>query len=555
MRRSLAFALLLCFAMPFCAMGAAAEKTGLARDVLVLFTSDVHCGVDQNFGYAGLQAVRDTAAQEDYVLLVDDGDSIQGEPIGILTRGQANIELMNKMGYDVAIPGNHEFDYGMDRFFELAEMADFTYVSCNFAKNGELVFPAYVIKEFDGVKIAFVGITTPETLTSSTPRYFQDEDGNYIYSFSQGGDGSMLYEKVQKAVDDARAEGADYVFAISHLGNEAACAPYTYADVLGNTSGIDAMLDGHSHDTMKVVMLNKSGENVIRQACGTKMAGIGWLRISAADGSVDTGLYTWNNSVSAPDLLGLDNEMDRLVDEATGSIRSQLEESVGVSNVELTINDPTAVDESGTPVRIVRRAETNLGDLCADAFRDQMGAEVGIVTGGSIRKSIDVGDITVNEILGVFPFGNRVGVIEATGQQLLDMLEYGVSAVPSENGAFPHVSGMSYEIDMSVPSSVKRDKNGLYTGIEGEYRIKNVMVGGEPLDLEKTYTIAAQSYVLVDHGDGITAFDGCKLLKESEELDYRLIIAHIRDTLGGVVGEGYENPYGQERAVAIGQDE
>lgn len=175
----------------------AEQAPALARDVLVLFTSDVHCGVDQNFTYVGLKAIRDAAEDAgDHVLLVDNGDSVQGESLGVLTQGMADIELMNAVGYDLAIPGNHEFDYGMERFYELVGAADFPYISCNFRKRGALVFEPYKIFEFDGVKIGIVGATTPETLTSSKPRNFQDGAGNYIYDFSQGGDGSDFYAAV-----------------------------------------------------------------------------------------------------------------------------------------------------------------------------------------------------------------------------------------------------------------------------------------------------------------------------------------------------------------------
>ena len=119
---------------------AAAEEPERSADVVILFTSDVHCGVDQGFGYAGLQGIHDyLVAEGNDVILVDDGDNIQGEPIGTMTKGEALVDLMNQMGYSVAIPGNHEFDYGMDQFLSLAEKAKFDYVSCNFNHEGELV--------------------------------------------------------------------------------------------------------------------------------------------------------------------------------------------------------------------------------------------------------------------------------------------------------------------------------------------------------------------------------------------------------------------------------
>ena len=380
-----------------------ATETRKERDIVVLFTSDVHCGVDQNFGYVGLKAVMDKMeAAGSRVVLVDNGDSIQGEPIGTLTKGQADIELMNAIGYDAAIPGNHKFDYGMERFMELAEMAEFPYISCNFNRKGELVFDPYVLMDVGDTKIAFIGVTTPITLTSSTPKHFMDADGNFIYGFLQDETGETLYNAVQQATDDARAKGADYVIVLGHMGIEASCHPFTYADVIENTTGVDAFLDGHSHDTDKVVMKNKDGYDVVRQACGTKMAGIGWLRISAENGSVDTGLYTWNNEVSAPELLGIQNEMTAAVDHVMSEMTEKLKEVVAKSDVNLTVNDPSAT-WNGQPMYIIRRSETNLGDLCADAFRDQSGADIALINGGGIRVSIESGDITVNDILSVFP--------------------------------------------------------------------------------------------------------------------------------------------------------
>ena len=182
------------------------------------------------------------------------------------------------------------------------------------------MFLPYIIREIDGVKLAFVGVTTPMVMRTATPRYFQDDNGNYIYGFMQGNDGEDLYAAVQKAVDDARAEGADYVFLLGHLGNEAELSPYTYADVLGHTAGIDAMLDGHSHDMEKVVMKNRDGKEIIRQASGTRLEGIGLMRLSAADGSIETGVYTWSNSTPAPKVLGIENEMSEVVDGAMDAL-------------------------------------------------------------------------------------------------------------------------------------------------------------------------------------------------------------------------------------------
>ena len=552
MKKFLAFLLALTMLL---GVGALAEEDAplFQQDVMVLFTSDVHCGIESNFGYAGLAMVRDAYKNAGYhVLLVDNGDSIQGEPVGTMTTGEANIKLMNAVGYDIATMGNHEFDYGMERFFELSKMANFPYVSCNFNKGGELQFAPYVVKEFDGVKIAFVGISTPKTLTSSTPKYFQDENGNFIYGFFEDETGEGLYNAVQKAVDDARAEGASIVIAMAHLGNELECSPYTYADVIANTTGIDALLDGHSHDTNHVEMRNKARETVLRQGCGTKLEGVGYLKIAAKNGAMKAGVMMWNNDdFNATQLYQLDTDVTKAVAEATETLNVKLAEVVAKTDVELTINDPVAKTEEGKPVRIIRNAETNLGDLCADAYRYVSGADIAFVNGGGIRVSIKEGDITLNDILKVHPFGNALCVCEATGQQILDALEFGAKDVPGEFGGFLQVSGLTYEIHTYLPSTVKMDEKRMFVGVEGEYRVKNVMVGGEPLDLEKIYTLASHNYMLQGQGDGYTIFEDNVYTQESVMLDNQVLITYITEGLNGVVGADYANPYGQGRIVAV----
>ena len=546
---SLLLILVLCASL----FGASAFAEGEERsaDIVILFTSDVHCGVDQGFGYAGLQQVRDyLAAGGNEVILVDDGDNIQGEPLGTMTKGEVSIDLMNKMGYSIAIPGNHEFDYGMDQFLALTEKADFDYISCNFNKSGELVFQPYVIRELDGLKVAFVGVTTPETLTSSTPRYFKDESGEYVYGFFQDESGEGVYSAVQAAVDDARAEGADYVVVMGHMGNEEACRPWTYDDVISHTNGIDVFLDGHSHDTNQVVMKNKDGEDVLRSACGTKLACIGWCRIDK-DGKLTTGLYTWDNKESVPQLLGVSNEMSEAVAAATDVLNEKLGEVVAATQVDLTINDPEELDSNGRPIRMVRRAETNLGDVCADAYLANSGADIAFVNGGGIRTNISAGDITLNDILKVHPFGNEMCVIEVTGQQVLDALEWGARAVPSENGGFLQVAGLTYEIHSYIESSCTSDENGMFTGIEGERRVQNVLVGGEPIDPEATSTLASHNYMLLEKGDGYTMFEGAKVLQNCVKLDNQVLIDYITDFLGGVIGPEYEELTGQGRIVIV----
>ena len=531
---------------------AATDEAAATGDIVVLFTSDVHCGVDQGWGYAGLQQIRNTLESKgDQVLLVDDGDAIQGEAIGTLSSGKAVAELMSKAGYDVAIPGNHEFDYGMENFLEIAGNSTFPYICCNLMKDGETVLEPYMIFDKGGKKIAFIGVTTPRTITSSTPKYFQDENGNFIYDFLQADKtGQAVYDAIQKSADNARAEGADYVILLGHLGMYAADKPWDYASVAANTSGIDAILDGHSHDSDQVTVKNKDGAEIPRSACGTKMKSIGWLRISSEDGSLTTGLYNWSNDVSATELLGLDNDMSKAVAAAMEDVDKQLAVVIGKTTFDLTIFDPQTKNDDGQPVRLVRRAETNLADLVADAYRDQTGADVAIVGGGNVRADIPAGDITRGDVLSVMPFTEDLCVCEVTGQQILDALEWGVHEMPDEFGGFMQVSGMSYEIDTSIPSSCTSDENGLFAGVDGERRVKNVKVGDEPIDPAATYTLASDKYHITEQGDGFTMFSEEDVVR-TVMVDNESAMKYIEETLGGVVGEEYADPYGTGRITAV----
>ena len=529
-----------------CVVMAEEAPAGQTKNIVVLFTSDVHAGIDQGWGYAGVAAIRDAMAAKNHVVLVDNGDAIQGETIGTLTNGKALVELMNVVGYDVAVPGNHEFDYGMSNFLTLSgEVAQYPYVSANFNYQDKLVFNPYVIKEFEGVKVAFVGVTTPKTITSSTPAYFQDENGNFVYGFCQDDTGAKFYAAIQSAVDAARAEGAQYVIICGHLGTEVSCEPYTSIDVIYNVSGIDAVLDGHAHETMdENCVIGKDGKEVVRVACGTKLANVGALTITP-DGKLSSELFTWKNSVAPTEIFGLTGPVVDAVAEKVASLDEIRKTVVAYTENTLYINDPV------TDVRIIRNAETNLGDLCADAYRAMSGADIAFVNGGGVRAQIPAGDITLDQIYSVHPFGNIMCMVEATGQQILDALEYGVRKTPGESGGFQHVSGMTFEIHTYVPSSAQSDENGMFTGVTGEYRVKNVLVGGEPLDLNKTYTLASHNYMLKNSGDGFNMFEGAKLLIDETLIDNQVLITYITTTLGGVVGEEYANPYGQGRIVAV----
>ena len=518
------------------------------KGVVVLYANDVHCGVDDKIGYAGVAAYKKAYEKAGYeVLLVDCGDAVQGATIGTLSQGGYIVEIMNELGYVASTVGNHEFDYGMDRFFELTDLADYDYVSANFVdKDGNRVLDAYTVVEAAGHKIAFVGVSTPETFTSSSPAYFQDENGNFIYGFCEGNDGADFYAAVQTAVDDARNAGADLVVVLSHLGTNAESAPYTSSDLIVNTNGIDVVLDGHSHSVWEGERVkNKDGEEVILSSTGTKLANLGSLTI--VDGEEGVELETKLHD----EALFQDEEMEAFVAGIKAQYAELAQTVVARSDVDLTIVDPTATDADGKPIRIIRSQETNLGDLCADAYRAMSGADIAFVNGGGIRTSIPAGDITYEQIISVHPFGNALCVVEATGQEILDALEMGVRNLPSENGGFLQVSGISFEIDMSVESTVKTNDKGLFVKVSGARRVKNVMVGDAPIDPAATYTLASHNYMLKESGDGINMFADNVLLQDSVLIDNQVLIKYITEHLNGVVGEEYSEPYGQGRITIV----
>ena len=541
---SLAMALIL--ALSLAVPSFAAEGDG----IVVLFTNDVHCTSDDGMSYAavaGYKAEMEAQYGADYVTLVDDGDAIQGGILGSMSQGSWIVDIMNQVGYDLAIPGNHEFDFGMDTFLDIVQnQADYTYLSCNFVdEDGDPVLDAYQIISYGDVDVAYVGISTPETLTKSAPAYFQDENGNYIYGFCQGGDGQELYDQVQETVDAARAEGADYVVALAHLGVDGQSSPWMSTEVIANTTGIDAMLDGHSHTVVpSQTVENANGEDVLLAQTGTKAESIGKLVI-APDGTMTAELVA---------LADVDTTSEAYTTAQTyiQSIQAQYQEMasevVATSDVLLTIN------EADGTTRAVRSKETNLGDLCADAYRIMLGADIGWVNGGGVRADIPAGDVTYGDIIEVHPFGNLACVVEVTGQQILDALELGSMYVgEAESGGFLQVSGLKYTINTAIPTSVVLDDAGNFVEVSGERRVSDVQVLDSEsdeyaaLDPSATYTLASHNYMLKDGGDGYAMFgeDNITILQDEVMVDNEVLISYIRDELGGVVGQEYAQPQGR----------
>ncbi|MBR4395555.1 MAG: bifunctional metallophosphatase/5'-nucleotidase [Eubacteriaceae bacterium] len=545
--------------------------------VTVLFTNDVHCGIDptgdadesgnitayKTMGYAGLAAYKAfVKASNPNVVLVDDGDSIQGDVIGTLSNGSYLVDIMNEVGYDVATFGNHEYDYGMDKLFDLTKKAKYTYVSCNFLdQKGKPVYDAYKVLTFGGTKIAFLGISTPESITKSTPVFFQDKDGNYIYSFGNAGDTTDAAFKtfvttIQNAVNEAQKK-ADYVVAVGHLGVDESSSPWTSKELIAATTGINVFLDGHSHTVLNEVVKDKDGKDVILAQTGTKLANVGQLDIGT-DGTLSVKL------VSAQDVadLGLVTSdaykaTAAFVDDIKVQYEALVATVVGSTTTPLVIKDPATGD------RIVRSRECNLGDLCADAYRVVLSralgkpVDVAFVNGGGIRAEIQ-DSITYGDIVKIHPYGNMACVVEVTGEQIWQALEWGsraaVADYTAELGGFLQVSGLTYEIHTDIAPKIEYDAaTSVYTGMQAGYtygdqsRVQNIMIGGAPIDLTKKYTLASHNYMLKQQGDGFNMFGGDTLLLDEVMIDNQVLIDYITEDLGGVVPETYANPYGEGR--------
>ncbi len=541
------------------------ESASLALDgdeLVILCTNDVHCAIDYqesdngtgSLGYSAVAAYK-KELEEEYgdgkVTLVDAGDAIQGSAVGTLSNGEYLVDIMNTAGYDIAVPGNHEFDYGVDTLLERKLEARYEYISSNFRNiengNDNLVFDPYTVKEYgtagNKVKVAFVGICTPETLTKSSPKNFM-KGNDYIYSFDGDTKGQKLYSSVQAAVNDARDDtkgDADYVVAIGHLGQNDVTEQWTAEAVIKNTNGIDVMIDGHSHekyynDTIK----NNENEIVPVMQNGYQLASLGEIIIDP------------NKSINGKKIIceqldgtvvnGSDTATAKKIQEIHDKLDGVLAQKVGKSDVTLYALDPT--DNYSW---LVRNQETNLGDFCADAYRYALDADIGLINGGGIRTDIIAGDITYGDVIAVHPYNNQLSLVKATGQVILDALEMASKDYPQDSGAFLQVSGLTYEIDASIPSSVTKDSNNAFTGVTGERRVKNVKVDGKDIDPAATYKVASNDYILKSGGDGMTMFQKCEILQSEVMLDNQALINYVKDKLNGVIGSGYEKKDGQGR--------
>ena len=548
-RRLLALLLAMVMMLALTVTAGAEEVTTTAAksEITVIYTNDVHTYIDKTLSYATVSAMKqDYQKAGKQVLLVDAGDHIQGTAYGGMDEGKTIVQLMNAAGYDLGTLGNHEFDYGMARALATVQEAKFPYVSCNFyhEKNGVVgdpVLDSYKVFDMNGTKVAFVGITTPESFTKSTPAYFQDANGKYIYGIAAGKDGSALYAAVQKAID-AAAKEADYVIALGHLGDDPSSQPWTSEEVIAHTTGLDAFIDGHSHSTVEMKQVkDKAGNTVVLSQTGSYFAAIGEMTI-AANGTITTKLVK--------EYEGSDATVAALQKTWMDKVEGMLGEKIAETDIEFTINDAEGN-------RAVRKGATNLFDLNADAFYwyinevANLDCDVAVMNGGGVRATIEAGDWTYKSCKTVNPFGNVLCLMKVPGQMILDALEFGSRDTPdSECGGFLSAAGLTYEIDSTVQYTGSQDDKGVWqAGPTGEYRVRNVKIYNkatgafEPLDVNKTYTLGGINYTLRNQGDGFNMFQesaGMELVMEGIAMEYEAFAAYLK-AFKDTDGNGYAN--------------
>ena len=563
------------------AIGAPAASAcwlGDKSDVTILYTNDVHTYIDKQspkLTYAAIADLKQSYqnAGKD-VLLVDAGDHVQGTAYGSMDEGASIIKLMNAAGYDAATPGNHEFDYGMDRAKAIMKEADFPYLSCNWVdlRTGLRVLPSVKVFVRGGRRIAFVGVTTPETFTKSTPAYFMDKaQRKYIYDIQGGEDGKKLYDAVQKAIDKAKLL-ADVVIGLGHLGVDPSSSPWTSEEVIAHTSGFDAFIDGHSHTVMENKQVqDASGKAVTLTQTGSYFANVGEMTI-AADGTITTKLI--------PTHEGMDAGIAAMQTSWVNTVDDMLGEKIAVGDSDFYVSDPA------TGKRRIRSAETNLGDFVADGIYayfnevEKLHCDVAIMNGGGIRADVPAGDWTFKTCKQVSPFGNVACLMSVTGKQIQDALEFAARFAGEdgkENGGFLQVAGATYEIHTDIPNTVQTDEKNVWIGsATGTPRVQNVKIYDKasgsylPLDPGATYALAGMNYTLRNLGDGFAMFDGAELIKDYVSEDY-LVMSTYAMIFDGADAAGlphlssansplaaypgyllnYEQPYGAGRITIL----
>jgi len=483
------------------------------RSIVIVYDNDVHCGIE---GYSRMAGLRDAVSDTAYVAMVSSGDYLQGGTPGAISKGMYVAEIMKHMHYDAVTLGNHEFDYGVPRMLELLDTIGAPVVCVNLRDmDNRRVFQPFVMREFGNRKVAIVGVVTPTALYTEAYSFY-DKDDKQLYNLAE----KETYQLVQEQVDAARAQGADYVVVISHLGEDKNDINVDSHGLAASTRGIDVILDGHTHSVIPYdYVLNPDGKQVLVTQTGTKFQHVGRLVI-LPNGKIFTELTPIDK------IEHRNSEVQHATDSIVRLSDELVRRPICKSDVALRI-----LDENGK--QLVRHAETNAGDLVTDAYRIITGADFAITNGGGIRSELEAGQLTYGDIVSLLPYDNYVSIVEITGSQLVEVLQACTQFAPVENGDFPQVSGIKYTLVLGQPNLLADVM--VLDGKTGEY---------VPVELDRTYRLATIDYCITGGGlqgklkknniilPNITVYNEC-------------LIQYVTEKLQGHIGTEYAEPQGR----------
>lgn len=523
---------------------ASAAATGKSNDIVILYINDAHANLDRPLSYDTIGALKKQLEKEyRYVLLVDAGDHLQGTEFGSLDKGASIVQLMNKSGFDLAVPGNHDFDYGMDTFLKRTQEADFPYLSCNFyhqsdGVRGERLLEPFHAYHFGKEIVAFIGITTPETILNAVPAHFQDDKGSICYEIAGSESGKALYDEVQNTVNAVRKAGATKVIAVGHLGDDPSSSPWTSEEVIANVSGLDAFIDGHSHSMVRQKQVSgANGTPTLLTQAGENLNKVGIMIIDYKTGEIRSDLIdceelqktvTNKDGSKSSKIVGyqLSSELyagpDWPIDYTIAAQKNQWIKKVNLAmKQKIGEIDVVLENRSEEGKQLACMQETNTGDFAADAVYylfDQMDMDVdgAIVYGGGIRNEAIKGVMTCKTCKDIQPFSDSVCLQIVTGQQLLDALEWSARRAGSgeECNGLLQVSGIRYQVDTQWPDSTQKSNDGIMWigGPTNGYRVHDVEIydkatdGWKPLDTKDHYRIAGSDFILRNAGNGFDMF-------------------------------------------------
>lgn len=488
-RFKLIIALVLSLSMIFSTTTLYAAADSVNTTITIAHTNDTHARVSTDsktiIGFAGISnIVKDLKVKNPNTLLVDAGDTFHGQSFATLEQGSSIVSIMNAMNYDLMVPGNHDFNYGQARLLELKALAKFPIISANIMKSdGSTLLDGTYIKEIGGIKVGFFGITTPETAYKTNPKNVEGLTFADVITTSK----AKVAELKLKA---------DVIVAVTHVGTDPA-SEVTSDMIAKAVTGIDLIIDGHSHTVYETGYV-VNGTTIV--STGSYDANLGVVDLTITAGKVSKVTARLINTTTAL-TYGEDTVIKDLIATVKAGQSSVLSQVVGSTTVALDgLRDH------------VRTGETNMGNLITSAMLKLTGADVAITNGGGIRDSINVGEITKNEILTVLPFGNYIITKEVTGADIVAAIEMGTGSYPASAGMFPHLGNVTYTLDQNKAKG---------------QRVSDVKIKGQPVVLTKTYILATNDFMAVG-GDGYTMFKDKKTVNEYIGLD-EAVIQYVSD--------------------------